>query len=672
MGLIPVWKTAWRRFSGLQKLFILGLAALALGLLIQPVGDPDVYLHLRDGQYLVEHGLQVSGDPFSYTASEKPFERAEWLFRIGLYEIWKLGGYTLLTVLKAAAMTLALFWVGCLMHRRWSNLGVIGLLLGAAVLSPMQRIFPERPFVATYLCLPLVMLWMDDARRAAPEHLQQAIRRLWAIPILIVPWANLHPGFVVVFGILAAHGLEIWLEVRRNPASASRQILPALAAVTAASLAAGCLTPMGAGLYPFILKTMTTSDFMQYILEWAPPTPAGQPFFFLLLGLSGLLWLLTIRSTRLSDLLPLAAFGFMAVRSYRNIPLFLIAALPAMTGQLRRLWEQSSRFRFRHPLWKTAGLSLGVLGVWGLLGYALATGVAFQGGEIPAFYPRNALQWIQAHPIQGRLLSHDIWGGYIGWQTHGRLKVFMDGRMPTFGPKLYADYRKLIWGDSREWSSLISRYQIDGLLVSPKNELRLYQQVWQSRQWALVYWDDVALLYLRRNGPNEELIRRFEYRAVDPKRTLYFHPGYPEIALQEARRAGQTAPDSFLPYFFEGELLMRLGRADEARRAFDRVLALAPGHLGTLTNLGLLALGRQDARNAELYFRSALRYCPAGSMRAQNAFFLAQTIQAQPGRKDEALGLARLAQRELPQWDQPARLVEDLTRSAAGESPAPR
>ena len=37
-----------------------------------------------------------------------------------------------------------------------------------------------------------------------------------------------------------------------------------------------------------------------------------------------------------------------------------------------------------------------------------------------------------------------------------------------------------------------------------------------SPDWALVYWDDVALVYLRRGGSHTAVIERDGYRLVKP------------------------------------------------------------------------------------------------------------------------------------------------------------
>ena len=71
-------------------------------------------------------GLQVGNDPFTYTASEKPFDQIEPLFRIGIYELWRVGGYDLLILTKALLMTLTFLSLGLLMFRRWPRLEVVG------------------------------------------------------------------------------------------------------------------------------------------------------------------------------------------------------------------------------------------------------------------------------------------------------------------------------------------------------------------------------------------------------------------------------------------------------------------------------------------------------------------------------------------------------------------
>ena len=54
------------------RILILSLLILAGGLLIHPLGDPDVYKNQPDRRKMVENGLRVTQKQFSYIASETP------------------------------------------------------------------------------------------------------------------------------------------------------------------------------------------------------------------------------------------------------------------------------------------------------------------------------------------------------------------------------------------------------------------------------------------------------------------------------------------------------------------------------------------------------------------------------------------------------------------------
>jgi tetratricopeptide (TPR) repeat protein len=634
---------------------------LACGLLVQPLADPDVYIHLRDGRYLVEHGFRVDREPFSYTAADKPFETVEWLFRTGAYLTWRLGGLDLLILLKSLALTAALFLLGRLLYRRWPNLGGVTVLLVLGALAPMTRLFPERPYVFTYLFLPLVMLWLEDLRSAPPEGEAAARRRLWLLPLLTVPWANLHPGFLVVFGFLGAQAAEDAWRLWTGADAAAGRRLRTLGAVSAAVFLAGAVNPMGFELYSFILKTTGSREFMQYLLEWAPPRLASEPVFFGLLALAWLAQAANWRRTRLADLLVLGAFSYLGLSSYRNLPLFVIAALPGLAANLaglRAAWFPAARFP---AAWRPRALAAGGALALLLLAAAGATGWALRGGPLQGFYPRAGVQWLSNQPFQGRLLTHDIWGGYLGWATHGKVKVFIDGRMPTFGEKLYAEYRKMIWGDPQECLPLLDRYRIEGVLVSPKNDPKLFQRFWGSDEWSLVYWDDVCLLYVRRQGANAAWAAPLVYTAMDPKRTPYFNPAEMERALAEVERGRRTAPWSFLPYYFLGDLQLRLGRLPEARAALTQAIRIAPRHAASHLALGLLCLQERRPSEAEAEFRTVLRIQDDRTLVGVAAFHLGTLLAADPLRRAEARRWADRAAELLPDWDQPQQLKRSLT-----------
>ena len=54
--------------------------------------DPDLWWHLRTGQWIVETGHIPHADPFSFTRVGSPWVAHEWLSELIFYELWKFAG----------------------------------------------------------------------------------------------------------------------------------------------------------------------------------------------------------------------------------------------------------------------------------------------------------------------------------------------------------------------------------------------------------------------------------------------------------------------------------------------------------------------------------------------------------------------------------------------------
>ena len=197
-------------------------------------------------------------------------------------------------------------------------------------------------------------------------------------------------------------------------------------------------------------------------------------------------------------------------------------------------------------------------------------------------------------------------------------------------------------------------------MVSPKNEIKLYYQLWKSRNWALVYWDDVCSLYVRKTESHKSLIVPFQYFNIDPKRNPYFNPASPKKALREARRAAEIAPDSFLPWFFIGELQLHLKQPEKAKQAFAEVLKRAPQHIASLYNLGVISLQEKRLETAENYFRASLKIASSDKQMARTYYMLAITLKDAPNRRKEARTWAKRSLKRLPAWKDAQALVQAL------------
>lgn len=654
------WSSRPKSLRWPTRIFLISLGLLAFGILLHPLVDPDVYIHLRDGRHWVESGLQVGNEPFAYTAQEKPLEKAEWLFRVGIYSLWRLGGYSLVTIVKALIMTLALFFYGSLIFRRWPNLGIVGIWLGLSVLAVWTRVFPERPLVFTYCFLPLTLLLLENYRNAAAAPLKSRERTLMWIPPLVMLWANLHPGFVVLFAFIGATALDfLWDYYRtRNPLRLRQAGTMAL--LGAASALAGACTPQGFALYSFVLQATGNSEFMRSIVEWMPPEFHRKPVFFLLLGAVWLIQLLAWRRSRLSDFILLAVFSVMALQSRRHISLFLIAAMPAFAAHVKALAAEWFPGQTAALSLRRASLMAGSVLSLGLLIFLTTVGYAFRLGHFEDYHPAQGLVWLQTHAAQGRMFAPLHWGGYIGWMTQGKRQVFMDGRLPTFAGEIYRDYGRIIYGDPQHCLATLEKHGIEILLLSTKTYFSLFQELDKSGQWVLVYWDHVSQIYIRRSGVNQALATQWAYQALDPNATPYFNPRQPAQAMAELERAARAAPHSYLPLFFQGDLLLQSGQPGAAEKLLRQVMAMKPKHIHTLFDLAWITFQTDRLSESEKFLRQALRYQPDKDFQAKSYHLLALVARQNPARRQEALRFARYALARRPDWPAVQQLIQSL------------
>ena len=74
-----------RTFAGILLFGLLAMTA-------RNATDPDLWWHLRTGQWIVETGHIPHSDPFSFTRAGTAWVSHEWLSEVVFYEIWKYTG----------------------------------------------------------------------------------------------------------------------------------------------------------------------------------------------------------------------------------------------------------------------------------------------------------------------------------------------------------------------------------------------------------------------------------------------------------------------------------------------------------------------------------------------------------------------------------------------------
>src|SRR2546428_5013643 len=165
------------------------LALLTVALVVSPITNNDIFLHLRTGATVLATGHVPRVDDYSALARGRPFIAHEWLAGVvfRLAEIAAgLDGPIVLKALIALLCAAALYGAA---RALGASPAVAVPALAFVMILAAARIM-ERPHIFSYVLTALFLLLL--ARRRAGARVP-----LWAFLPIQVVWANLHGGFIL-------------------------------------------------------------------------------------------------------------------------------------------------------------------------------------------------------------------------------------------------------------------------------------------------------------------------------------------------------------------------------------------------------------------------------------------------------------------------------------------
>jgi len=416
------------------------------------ITDPDIWWHLRTGDWILAHRAVPATDSFSAYGMGKPWVEYSWLF-----DVISSLGFSRLGFLSIALNEIAVRLVlsVALFHLVRGLLGGFWRAAGttAAALYAMTVIIGPRPGMLSILFVILTFDILLSARRTGHGGM------LWLLPPMFVLWANWHIQFVDGLFVLGVFACEPLLDslCRYSPPAGARNgnLLPAKQVWQAfgASALATLVNPYGARIYATVLFYMRQTGTYDAITELRAMTfRQPQHFVVLLLALAAALALGWRRDAKPLWVIFLGAASMMAFRSVREV-WFLAVVAACVTAEG---WRQEHEFfspgasaapsgRMRVAV---AVCVLAVLAVcynrYGLSNDALAVNVA---GE----FPEEASWFVEHHHLPGPLLNDLSWGGFLIWRLP-QLPVAIDGRNNIHGQDRIQQFSDL-WTGKPGWEA---------------------------------------------------------------------------------------------------------------------------------------------------------------------------------------------------------------------------
>lgn len=465
---------------------VLGLALVYafpafLVALFPAVGDPDIWWHMRTGQWIMQHGFPHT-DPFSSYAAGKPWSAYSWLFDLLVFKLYSWLGLKSVAVYTAGMLMAITVALHRLNRRLLSDFKTAAWLTLAGIFCTAP-IWTPRSWMFSILFFIIELDVLMQARRTGKTL------ELWCLPVLFALWANLHIQFIdglVVLGIAVLEaGFALWWNRSRGAVG-----LGTLCGVSVACAGAALINPYGWNIYTTAYGLASQQGVLNTLNELLAMSfrnvyDYGVVFF----ALGAAAALARARRRQMFEFVLLIFAVVVAFRSQRDAWIMITVASGIMAAQLGEEGKEQARPKVLVvPAASIGAAALAVLffAVFHVNDNRLA---AKQATTLPV----RAADFVKANHLKGPLFNTYSWGGYLMWNPG--LPVSIDGRAELVGDKLLAR-SAATWAGAPDWACdpvLQNANVVFGPVSAPLTQLlRL------NSHFRLAYEDKLAAVFVAR------------------------------------------------------------------------------------------------------------------------------------------------------------------------------
>jgi hypothetical protein len=315
--------------------------------------------------------------------------------------------------------------------------------------------------------------------------------RILAIPLLFVPWVNLHGGWLVGLGVFSVWCATVLLS-RRQELRRSEVVL-----LTAAPVLSLCLTlvnPYGLEMLDLLASTVRPSR--PDIPEWQPLTQHPLLILPWLALVAVAVWPF-FRPRRLSPE-AFAILGTLAVGAFKvnRLDAFFVLAVAVFAGpeylESWRAWRARARPFRREGL---VVLSVALVPPVLIAAALMVRNLRCVSMEYAWWAPEpEAITFLQSSGLGGRLVLPFNWGELAIWHLYPRFRVAIDGRRETvYSDEYMARYRP------------VAESRAEGRIVIESMEPVV---VWLARDTALTHVLEKSGWHRSFEGPRSVVLTR--------------------------------------------------------------------------------------------------------------------------------------------------------------------
>ncbi len=516
----------------LWKVLIFVLLLFWFGVLMAQKADlttSDLGRHLQNGKWVLENHFDIlrQDSPlfenfYSYTNPDFSVPNHHWGSGIVFYSIYKFSGFAGLSLIYVilSLLTLAIFFRIAAKESDFTTATLLALLL-VPLMAERREIRPE-VFSYFFAGIFFWLLWSWRKGKCAAS-------RLYILPLLMIFWVNLHVYFFLgifligVFWLTEASRL-VFSKLNDEDFSVEIKRIKNLSAVALLSVFASLLNPFGwRGLvYPLqifrnygytIVENKSVWFVERYGIQNSNFTLVKVVIILLVLSFA-LLHFTNRRKISARYLLFALCFGSLGWLAIRNFTLLGFFALPILAANAEGLF--SIREKERSPA-RENGLTIfyafvclfAVFSSWQFLSSHLhdrGFGLLAENGRAGGFLREN--------DIKGPIFNNYDIGGYLIWNLYPQEKVFVDNRPEAYPDSFFEKIYKPMQESRDSWKEQLEKYGFNAVVFSNRDVTpwgqSFLEEIAKDNDWARVYKDGYAVIFLRRNQINDPVINRYQ------------------------------------------------------------------------------------------------------------------------------------------------------------------
>jgi hypothetical protein len=451
-----------------------------------PIDDPDIWWHLRIGQWIVENHAVPFQDYFSVYGMGKTWIAYSWLFEVFVYAIFSRFGLTGLVLFNVGMSLLIAIAIHQLIRRAGFPFLLEAVLLAVCLASLKPNLSP-RPWLFSILFLTLELCVLFGVRRSWNP------RVLFLLPPLFLLWANLHIQFVYGLGVVGLFVLDrviirYWLghSPQDQNLTYSNTLL---GSVTALCILATCANPYRHLIYQPVFEYAAQSGAFDNIAELHPMffRSLRDWFVLLLLGVAAfsLGWQ---RRWSIFTIALLMTSVFFAFRARRDA-WFVVIVAAAVIAEWDIVFPTRDRNRFTKGM--IVAIVLGCLATLCGLSFLRNISEGTLEKAVESRFPVGAAKFVRARGYQGPLYNHLDWGGYLIWALPD-MPVAMDGRTNLHGDERLGKSLRT-WEGAQGWDT--DPELLSARLILAEKRRPLTALLRKDSRFSLVYEDGTAVVF---------------------------------------------------------------------------------------------------------------------------------------------------------------------------------